>query len=260
MAKSAVQYLSMPTGEAIAVLAARPEKPAGEKSGIFWLGGFKSVMTGGKASTLAKWAKGQHIASCRFDYSGNGQSDNTPFEAATISGWLNQALAVFDAHTEGPQIVCGSSMGGWLALLLYKALQTRGELERVRALMLIAPAADMTEDLLWREMNDEMRAAIKSEGVWHQPSAYGDGNYPITARLIEDGRNHLILNQSITVDCPVRILHGDADPDVPWQHGLKLFDALDGEDVAFTLIKGGDHRLSTPGDLARLISTIEGLV
>lgn len=254
------EYLKMPTGEQIAVLARRAGGDATGKPGLFWLGGFKSTMTGTKASALAEWAASEGMAACRFDYSGNGYSDNGNFEDATISSWLDQALAVFDAYTQGPQLVFGSSMGGWLAVLLCLRLAARGDASLVSALVLIAPAADMTEELMWKNFTGEMRASIEEKGVWYQPSAYDDGDYPITGKLIEDGRNHLILDEKIEVSCPVRILHGDCDPDVPWEHGLRLFHALSESDVTFTLIKNGDHRLSSQEEIARLIATAANLI
>ncbi|MGI9484048.1 MAG: alpha/beta hydrolase [Hyphomicrobiales bacterium] len=256
---STPEYLEMPTGEQIAVLAHRAEDRMKDKPGLFWLGGFKSAMTGTKASALARWAESEGMAACRFDYSGNGFSDNGNFEDATISLWLDQSLAVFDGYTQGPQIVFGSSMGGWLAVLLYMKLAARGDADRVSGLVPIAPAADMTEALMWKLFPDEIRACIEENGVWYRPSDYGDGDYPITGKLIEDGRKHLILGEKIEVSCPVRILHGDCDPDVPWEHGLRLYNTLSGSDVTFTLIKNGDHRLSSQEEIARLIATAAGL-
>ncbi len=250
-------FLKMPTGESIAVLS---ELPAGANSGVFWLGGFKSVMTGTKATALCKWVEKKGISSCRFDYSGNGASDEGNFEDATISKWLDQAERVFQDHAHGPQIILGSSLGAWIALLLYRKLTRAGQSDRVAGIVLLAPAADMTHELTWKNASAEIRKEIETKGVWYRPSRYGDGDYPITKKLIDDGANHLLLSDGLDVHCPVRILHGDADPDVPWQHGLKLYNALRGDDISFTLIKNGDHRLSSETEIARLISTVGALL
>lgn len=227
--------------------------------GLFWLGGFKSSMDGTKAGALAAWADGQGLACTRFDYSGHGVSDGA-FEAGTISTWLAESIAVFERYTSGPQIIIGSSMGGWLAMLLYRHLQSQTQGARAHALVLIAPAADMTQELMWQRFPPEVRQTIEEAGVWQRPSAYGDGDYAITKTLIEDGRSHLILGEATAMNCPVRILHGELDPDVPWQHGQRLYDTLDGGDITFTLIKGGDHRLSTEAEIDRLLNTISALV
>lgn len=234
---------------------------AGERNapGLFLLGGFKSSMDGTKASALADWAQGQGLAATRFDYSGHGASDGA-FEDGTISAWLAQSIAVFDEFTSGPQIIIGSSMGGWLAMLLYRHLARLGQAERAHALVLIAPAADMSEELMWQKFSPEIRRTIEEAGVWQRPSAYGDGDYAITKGLIEDGRKNLILGETTSMTCPVRILHGELDPDVPWQHGQKLYDHLTGDDITFTLIKGGDHRLSSQKEIERLLKTISALV
>lgn len=227
--------------------------------GLFWLGGFKSSMDGTKATALASWAGAQNLACTRFDYSGHGISDGT-FEAGTISTWLAESIAVFEHCTTGPQIIIGSSMGGWLAMLLYRHLQSRGQSARAQALVLIAPAPDMTQELMWKRFPEDVRQTIEDEGVWQRPSAYGDGDYAITKALIEDGRAHLILGDVTAMDCPVRILHGELDPDVPWQHGQRLYNQLEGDDITFTLIKGGDHRLSSELEIGRLLNTISALV
>jgi len=259
MKKPDLEYLDMATGERIAVLATDPDTNQRHGPGLFWLGGFKSSMGGTKASALSAWARESGRACCRFDYSGNGMSDQDAFEDATITKWLAQAQEVFEKYAPGPRIVVGSSMGGWLALLLYRALSKRGCADQIAGMVLIAPAADMTTHLMWDVFPKPIRAEIETKGVWHRPSDYGDGDYPITLNLIEDGREHLILEGGLDVVCPVRILHGDADPDVPWQHGERLFQALHGDDITFTLIKNGDHRLSSTEDISRLIQTIATL-
>ncbi len=228
--------------------------------GLFWLGGFKSDMKGTKAVALDAFAAEHGRACVRFDYSGHGESGGD-FTEGTIGRWLSESLAVFDAFCEGPQIVVGSSMGGWIALLLARALAKRAHDPERRAslagLVLIAPAPDFTEDLMWNEMTPEIRDQIMREGQWERPSAYGEAPYPITRALIEDGRNHLVLRSSIEIGCPVRILQGVQDPDVPWQHAFKLTERLPQDDVVLTLIQDGDHRLSRPQDIARLITTVQ---
>ena len=229
------------------------------RTGFFWLGGFNSDMTGTKAECLDGLARERGRPCLRFDYSGHGNSQGR-FEDGTLSLWLDEAARVFTGLSQGPMVVVGSSMGGFLALLLLRRLAAAdpAAAARIRGLLLIAPAADMTEALLWAEADETARAAIMTEGRWLRPSPYGEP-YPITRRLIEDGRRHLILEDGLEVACPVHILHGEDDPDVPWRHGLRLHQALTGDNVAFTLIKGGDHRLSTPRDLATIASAAEHL-
>jgi pimeloyl-ACP methyl ester carboxylesterase len=229
------------------------------RTGLFWLGGFNSDMTGSKAESLAELARAQGRPCLRFDYSGHGQSQGR-FADGTISLWLDEAAKVFLELSRGPMVIAGSSMGGYLAVLLLRRLarEDPAAAARITGLLLIAPAADMTEALLWTEADDKARAAIMSEGQWLRPSQYGEP-YPITRKLIEDGRRHLILDEGLEVACPVHIVHGEDDVDVPWRHGLKLYQALTGDNVAFTLVKRGDHRLSTPRDLATITAFAERL-
>ena len=214
--------------------------------GLVFLGGFMSDMSGGKAQALEGYAAAQGRAFLRFDYRGHGQSSGR-FADATIGDWLGDALAVLDALTEGPQILVGSSMGGWIMLLAALARP-----QRIAGLVGIAAAPDFTEDLIWGIATPAQRAALESVGYVDNPSAYSDEPYRITRRLIEEGRDHLLLSRSIPLACPVRLIHGLADPDVPWQTSLRLAEALESEDVEVTLVKGAGHRLSEPADLARL--------
>jgi pimeloyl-ACP methyl ester carboxylesterase len=225
----------------------------GKPPNVLWLGGFKSDMGGTKAEALDAWAARRGHAYLRFDYFGHGRSSGQ-FREGTISRWRDDALAVLDRLTEGPQILVGSSMGAWVALLAARLRPAR-----VAGLLLLAPAADFTENLVRARMSPEIRREIMEKGEWQRPSAYGDGPYPITRALIEDGRRHLILGEPVAVGCPVHILQGMQDPDVPWQHAMKLVERLSGDPV-LTLIKSGDHRLSTPADLRRIEQALEGLL
>jgi pimeloyl-ACP methyl ester carboxylesterase len=230
---------------------------AGGSPGLFWLGGFNSDMRGTKALALDGWAAAHGRACTRFDYSGHGESGGA-FIDGTIGRWLDESLAVFEQFCRGPQVVIGSSMGGWMALLLARAIARREAKQATLAgLVLIAPAPDFTEQLMWNAFSDEVREEIRTKGVWMRPSEYGDGApYPITRALIEEGRNHLLLGSAIEVGCPVRILQGAQDPDVPWQHAFALAHRLPAEDVVLTMIQDGDHRLSRPQDIARIIAAV----
>lgn len=228
-------------------------KRDGAAPGIVWLGGFKSEMTATKATALDAWAEREGRAFVRFDYFGHGASFGD-FRDGTVSRWRDDALDVLGALTTGPQILVGSSMGAWLALLA--ALKVP---ERIAALLLIAPAADFTEDLLWASLGDDVRRQIQEHGEWLRPSAYDLSPYPITRALIEDGRRHLLLAAPIGLSCPVRVVQGMRDPDVPWQHALKLVDRL-GPDTEITFVKDGDHRLSKPHEIALIQRTLSALV
>jgi len=226
-------------------------KVEGRGPAVVWLGGFHSDMTGTKAEALAQWARGAGRAYLRFDYFGHGASEGR-FQDGTISRWRGDALALIGALSDRPVVLVGSSMGGWLACLVAMA-----EPQAVRALVLIAPAADFTEKLMAPGLPDEARAAMETEGFWMRPSLYDGDGYPISRALIEDGARWSILPGPVPIQAPTRILQGGADPDVPWTHALELANALTGKDVVFTLIKDGDHRLSRPQDLARLIAAVE---
>ena len=224
--------------------------------GLFWLGGFKSDMRGTKAEALDLWARNNGRAMTRFDYSGHGESGGT-FTDGTIGRWLEETRAVFDAFCRGPQVVVGSSMGGWLALLLTRELMRRMQAEAsVVRLVLVAPAVDFTEELMWKRFSPEVKREIEQTGVWARPSQYSDEPYPITRGLIEEGRKHLLLDGMIETGCPVRILQGVQDPDVPWQHTVELTSHFARDDVVLTLVKDGDHRLSRPEDIERLIAAV----
>lgn len=226
----------------------------GRSPGVLFCGGFTSDMTGTKATALESWCRTRQIAYTRFDYSGHGASSGR-FEDGTIGDWSEDALAVVDRVTSGPLVVVGSSMGGWIMLLLAQARPAR-----VRGPVGIAAAPDFTEDLLLPQASEEQRRSLAEQGYWMQPSAYGEAPYPITRALLEDGRRRLVLRAPLAIDCPVHLLHGMADADVPFETSIRLAECLTGADVAVELIKAGDHRLSTEADLARITAAIGRLV
>ncbi len=227
----------------------------GKSPGLFWLGGFKSDMKGTKAEALDRWAAEQGRACVRFDYSGHGESGGD-FRGGGIGRWLDESLAVYRAFVQGPQVLIGSSMGGWLALLLARRLRELPDAAPLAGMVLIAPAVDFTEELMWKKFSAEARRDVEQKGEWLRPSAYGEEPYPITKNLIEEGRMHLLLGGLIEPGCPVHILQGVQDPDVPWRHAVELVSRFARDDVVLTLIKDGDHRLSRPEDIERLIAAV----
>jgi len=253
-----VQWLEVGTGKEKRCIAVRAT--AGASPGLVWLGGFNSDMTGTKAQAVAQWAAEHGRACVRFDYSGHGESGGN-FRDGSISQWLAESLAVFFAYCRGPQIVVGSSMGGWLALLMTRELKRRIAAQQplnaeIAGLVLIAPAVDFTDELMWKRFPPEVQREIEDKGEWQQPSEYSPEPYIITRKLIEDGRKHLLLGGLIDTGCPIRILQGVKDPDVPWQHTVELVSRLAHDDVIVTLVKDGDHRLSRPEDIERLLQAI----
>jgi len=254
MTDPCLKFLDVGTGKACRRIAVRQRRGAGPA--LLWLGGFKSEMTGIKASALDRWAQEVGRGIVRFDYSGHGESGGD-FAAGTISRWLEESIAVFGAFCCGPQIVVGSSMGGWLGLLLTREVARRQEYPAsIAGLVLVAPAVDFTEELMWKRASPEVKRQIEETGAWERPSPYSPEPYLITRSLIEDGRHHLLLDGMIETGCPVRILQGAQDPDVPWQHAIELTARFAQDDVVLTLVKGGDHRLSQPEDIERLIAAI----
>ncbi len=239
--------LAAPDGTAIAY-----HHTPGATPGVIFCGGFMSDMTGNKARALEAHCRAAGRQYTRFDYRGHGQSGGA-FTDATVGDWKGDALAVFDQVTSGPQVVVGSSMGGWIMLLLALARP-----DRVAGLVGIAPAPDFVVRM-WEGFPDEIKETLRRDGVYRRPSQYSDEPYAITMKLLEEGRNHLIMDKPIPVACPVRILHGMADPDVPWRYSLKIVERLAGDDVAVHFTKAGDHRLSTPEDLRRLCDTVDEL-
>ena len=224
---------------------------------VVWLGGFKSDMVSTKATHLDAWAERNGRPFLRFDYSGHGASEGR-FEDGTIGAWLAEGLAVMRHCLSAPPILVGSSMGGWIALLAAKDEALREAGLNPKGLVLIAPAVDFTEELMWKEFPPEVRCEIEEKGRWLRPSAYSPEPYPITRELIEEGRRHLLLGGAIRLGCSVHILQGMRDPDVPWRHAVTLMEHLAGDQSVITLISDGDHRLSRDEDLARLTAAIEG--
>jgi pimeloyl-ACP methyl ester carboxylesterase len=225
-------------------------KVEGQGPTVVWLGGYRSDMTGTKAQVLADWATRTGAGYLRFDYHAHGASSGD-FADGTIGRWRADALAAIDELTQGPLVLVGSSMGGWIACLAALARP-----ERVKAIVLIAPAPDFTDKLMEPNLSETARADLAREGVWMAPSDYGDP-YPLTARFLAEGRDWSILPGPVKIDAPVRILQGGADDAVPWRHALGLAEAITSDDVVFTLIRDGDHRLSRPQDLARLVAAVE---
>jgi hypothetical protein len=219
---------------------------------VVWLGGFRSDMSGTKAEFLAETARDNDWSYLRFDYFAHGASSGDWAEG-TIGRWRDDALAVVDELTEGPLVLVGSSMGGWLATLVALARP-----ERVKGLVLIAPAPDFTEALMRPNLSPEALREIELNGSWLQPDPY-DGPYAITRRLLDDGRSWRVLTGAVAIRAPVRVLQGARDDAVPWTHALELANQIEGEDVVFTLIRDGDHRLSRPQDLPRIVDAVEEL-
>ncbi|MCI0466937.1 MAG: alpha/beta hydrolase [Beijerinckiaceae bacterium] len=236
----------------------RPAMSGTPRPGIVWLGGIKSHMRGTKASFLDRYAAQSGRAFLRFDYSGHGLSEGA-FEFGTIGKWLEESLASIRRLTKGAQILVGSSMGGWLALLAAQALMESGEAERLKGLVLLAPAVDFTEVLIYEKMPASARAELMQNGMWLRPSGNGQPGNAITRLLIEEGRNHLLFGGAIHAPGPVHILQGMKDNTVPWRHALTLVEKLDCGPVSLTLVKSGDHRLSREEDLAQLASAVDAI-
>jgi pimeloyl-ACP methyl ester carboxylesterase len=243
-----VQRLLRPDGNTVAYATT-----AGRAPTVAFLGGFRSDMSGTKAIALEAWAQRTGRAYLRFDYLGHGQSSGR-FEDGTIGRWLDDSLAVLDQLATGKLVLVGSSMGGWLSLLAARARP-----ERLAGLVLIAAAPDFTERMLLKGLSPEERTRLQREGRLERPSQYSPEPSVFTWKLIEEGRQHLLLDKKLSLPSPERLLHGQSDPDVPWEYSLQIANHLEAPEVITTLIKGGDHRLSTPADIARLIATVEEL-
>lgn len=247
---SSIAKINTNDGHVLAYSRVEGQSP---KPTVLFLGGFMSDMNGTKAQALHQWAQTNNRSFIRFDYVGHGASSGK-FTDGTIGLWLANVLTIFDQLTAGPVIVVGSSMGGWLMLLL--ALQRS---ERVQALVGIASAPDFTELLMWDLMDEPIKQELTSKGIYTLKSEYGESPYPISWKLIEEGRNHVLLHKPIALQCPVRLIHGMKDNDVPYQLSLQLSHDLESTDVRTILCKQGDHRMSSAEDIQLLIETIESL-
>lgn len=230
----------------------------GNAPGIVWLGGYRSDMRGTKAEALQSWAEETGHACLRHDYSGHGESGGE-FRDGTISRWLEESLAVFHQLTSGPQILVGSSMGAWITLRMVQELHKAGEGSRAGALLLLAPAPDFTIDLMEPDLSEAQRADLAARGYFEEFSEYDPEPNIYTRALFEDGHANQVLKGIIETHCPVHILQGMADPDVPYEHALKLVEHLPADDVTISLIRDGDHRLSRPQDIAMIVKALEGL-
>src|SRR5262249_94420 len=258
MTDTCLKFLSVGTQNAARPIAVRQRE--GATPGLLWLGGLKADMKSTHAEALDRWAQEHRRAMVRFDYSGHGESGGA-FTDGTIGRWLEESLAVFDACCRGPQVLVGSSMGGWLALLVTCELARRGvpAAGQVAGLVLIAPAGDFTEELMGKRFPPGVKREIEERGAWARAWQYSEEPYLITRGLIEEGRSHLLLDHMIETGCPVRILQGVQDPDVPWQHAVELSARFAQDDVVLTLVKDGDHRLSRPEDIERLLAAGAGI-
>jgi pimeloyl-ACP methyl ester carboxylesterase len=247
-------------GETVEIVMMKTEaRPESDKPGLVWLGGFKSDMEGTKALSMVDEATKNGCASLRFDYSGHGSSGGK-FVDGTISRWVDESLQVLLQNTKGPQILVGSSMGGWIALRLAQELKVRGAQDRLAGMLLIAPAPDFATRLMEPALSDAQRQEMQDRGYIEEPTPYSDEPNIITRALIEDGRDNQVLTGDLAVGVPVRILQGMDDPDVPYSHALHLVECLAHDDVQMTLIKDGDHRLSRDEDIALLRRTISQMV
>jgi pimeloyl-ACP methyl ester carboxylesterase len=232
---------------------------AGGNPGLVWLGGFRSDMLGAKAETFDQWCVEKKLAFCRHDYSGHGQSGGA-FRDGNLSRWIEESLAVFDAITAGEQVLIGSSMGAWIALRMAQELARRGDAGRLHAMLLIAPAPDFTHELIMPQLTRQQRDQLEGQGFIEEPSPYSDDPTIYTRTLFEDGAANRVLTGPVRTQCPVHIIQGMADPDVPWRHAMKLAELLPDENVSMTLVKDGDHRLSRPQDLALMLRLAEDLL
>ena len=226
---------------------------AGSTPGVMFCGGFMSDMTGTKATALEAHCRRIGRGFVRFDYSGHGASGGA-FRDGTIGAWRDDALAVLDRVASSPQVLVGSSMGGWIVLLLALVRP-----ERVAGLVGVAAAPDFTEDLIWSTLDDQGRRTLAETGEIVMPCDYGEDPYPITMGLVEEGRDHLLLRAPIAIGCPIHLLQGMRDEDVPWRTALQIAEQVESERVTVELVKDGDHRLSRDEDLARLTAAVEGI-
>lgn len=262
MTQPKTQFITVGEGAQARKIAFRLSEPAeAGRPTVMWLAGLLSDMVSTKAEALAAWTEERGLGCVRFDYSGHGESGGL-FEDAVLSDWVEEAFAVFREHTRGPVIIAGSSTGGHVALLLLKRLMENDAraAARVTGLVLVAPAWDLTEELMWKQIPEEGRRLIMEEGKWMRPSDYDPRGYPITRAFIEDGRKDLIGNAGFDPKRPIRVLQGAQDRDVPLEHAERLAEVLSGDWVSFTIVPDGEHRLSRPEDLDKLFGLVSELV
>jgi pimeloyl-ACP methyl ester carboxylesterase len=252
-----LQFLDVGSGGQARRIAYRATEGTGTP--VVWLGGFKSDMASTKAIAIDDWCKAHGRPMVRMDYMGHGESSGE-FRDGTFSIWAEDAVAVLTRVIERPPVIVGSSMGGWIAVLIAKRLMEQDKSGKIAGLVLIAPACDFTETLMWPQFPDAVKAEIMEKGVFNLPSAYSPEPTPITRALIEDGRKNCVFGKTFQVGCPVHILQGMQDPDVPFTHALKLVEHLPLDPVVVTMISDGNHRLSRPQDIERLISAVAGMV
>lgn len=247
------EYLTV-DGNAIAIRH-RP----GKTPGLVWLGGYRSDMIGTKAEMLDQWARDTGHMMTRHDYSGHGESGGK-FADGTISRWVGESLAVFEAKTRGPQILIGSSMGAWVALRMAAELNKDGHGDRVAGMLLLAPAPDFTIELMEPLLTEEQKRDLNEKGYFEEVSEYSPEPDIFTRAFFEDGRENRVMDGIIETGCPVHIIQGKADPDVPFRHALKLVEHMPADDVTLTLVPDGDHRLSRPQDLTMIKDSIANLI
>jgi pimeloyl-ACP methyl ester carboxylesterase len=251
-----LQFLAVDGSRSRRRIAFRKREGAGPA--VLWFGGFRSDMGSTKAARIDRWCAEHGRAMVRMDYAGHGASDGA-FRDFVFTDWVEDARAVLERLAGGHAVIVGSSMGGWIATLVARRLMEAGHSGRIAGLVLIAPACDFTEELMWPQFPDAVKAQILETGVFNLPSAYSPEPTPITRALIEDGRRNLVFGATFTVGCPVHILQGMKDPDVPWAHALKLVEHLPLDPVTVTLISDGDHRLSREEDIARLLQAVASI-
>ena len=247
------EKLNRPDGEFVAYLGIPQKEKSKNNCEVVFCGGFMSDMSGTKAAFLRDLGVQENFPVTTFDYYGHGLSSGE-FTKGTISRWLEDTLAIIDEVTSGPLILVGSSMGGWLMTLA--ALRRPN---RVKGLIGLASAPDFTEDLIWKELPEPTQNKLRTEGIIYTPSEYSEKGYPITRELIEDGRKNLILRHKIPLEIPIHLIHGTEDHDVSWKYSCKLMEKVESHNVTVSLVKGADHRLSTPEDLRRLAKAIEDM-
>ncbi len=258
-----LQFFQVGEGEEARQIAVRfnsssSAASSSRKPGLVWLGGYRSDMLGTKAEAFHDHAAGNNMDFLRFDYSGHGESGGE-FREGTISRWLEESLAVFDHFTDGTQILVGSSMGGWIALRMAQELKKCGEAERIHAMLLLAPGQDFNHELMLPRLGEKEKQDLETRGYFEEFSEYSDEPNIFTRALIEDGESNAIMRGPVELDCPVQILQGMEDPDVPWQHAMKLAEHMANVNLTMTVIRDGDHRLSRVEDIEKMLNIVDNL-